>query len=670
VRQGPRRRFPCLLAARWKPRNDQGFGDPCSLRLGARANDGFRAYPTLRDDMRTITRSRSRGHRLAAAMAAGAALPLLVLSLTARADVTISEGVALPGTLTAPLPSLSVTSPLATVLATASSLLSAPTPTPITGLLSAPTPTPLPVIGGSTPTPTPTPTSSSGGTPTPTPTLLPTALPTLSPVPTVGGTTGGVTSGGPGGTPTGTGAGTGSPIGGVAAGDGSGPSDGQAVGGGLTAVDPITGATTAALTGAPSMFGSALGLLVAPSSVGVETPALRHFRLVTPAAATTPPSAPPSVGFFANPLAGIQLPSGILVSILVPSLLVALGLVLARRAVALRFRKLLDASAIPFGAAAALSLVLLVPKFAPSATADLTGGPAAVSTPAPSAAAASAEAPTGSAVWQQLLGIERTLTQLQAQLQASTTAAQTTVDDPALHPARNAAAVPPTSQQAVALQLENALQTEYAFYLSAVNHPEQQRALLTATQTVSTSIRDAVVYDLQAVETQIAQEAAIAAAQQSALAGTGPTPTTLRAPELGTITQGFGPTTFAMESPFTFNGVTYPHFHTGIDIAAPLDTPVAAAADGVVVIAGSSTDLQGNLIGYGNYVVIAHAGKMVTLYGHLDKLLVHAGQLVHAGDVIGLEGSTGNSTGPHLHFEVRVAGLLANPLQYVGTQIQ
>ncbi len=89
-----------------------------------------------------------------------------------------------------------------------------------------------------------------------------------------------------------------------------------------------------------------------------------------------------------------------------------------------------------------------------------------------------------------------------------------------------------------------------------------------------------------------------------------------------------------------------------------------------MVIAGSSTDLQGNLVGYGNYIVIAHAGKMVTLYGHLDKLLVRPGQLVRAGDIIGLEGSTGNSTGPHLHFEVRVAGLLADPMRYLGTQLR
>jgi murein DD-endopeptidase MepM/ murein hydrolase activator NlpD len=74
-------------------------------------------------------------------------------------------------------------------------------------------------------------------------------------------------------------------------------------------------------------------------------------------------------------------------------------------------------------------------------------------------------------------------------------------------------------------------------------------------------------------------------------------------------------------------------------------------------------------VGYGNYIVIAHAGRMITLYGHLDQLLVHVGQVVHAGQVIGLEGSTGNSTGPHLHFELHVAGLLTDPAKYLRSQL-
>ena len=478
------------------------------------------------------------------------------------------------------------------------------------------------------------------------------------------------------GTDTGTGVGSGLTPGGDSPGIGSGsmaaPGDSgaSAVGGGASVTGlRLTDSTT--LNGPPSMFGSALGLLMAPTSVGVENPALRHFVLQERAAAppTSPPGASTLFGLVPNPLAGIHLPTGALVAVLVPCLFLTLALMVLRRTISVPFRRWVDVTALPFGAAAALSLVLLVPKMVPSATADLTAGPAALSTPAPSTTAVVASASTGPDVWQRLLGIERSLTHLQAQLQAST-AVSPAMDDPTLHPARGGAALPQSSQESTAAQLENALQTEYVFYLGVVHNPDQQHALLSATQTVSSNIRDAVIYDLQAVEAQIAQEAAIQAAQQSALAGIGPAPTTLRAPETGTITQGFGASTFALEPPLTFNGVTYPHFHTGVDIAAPLDTPIAAAADGVVVIAGSSLDNQGNLIGYGNYVVIAHAGKMITLYGHLDKLLVHVGQLVHAGDVIGLEGSTGNSTGPHLHFEVRVAGLLANPMQYLGTQLQ
>ena len=102
-----------------------------------------------------------------------------------------------------------------------------------------------------------------------------------------------------------------------------------------------------------------------------------------------------------------------------------------------------------------------------------------------------------------------------------------------------------------------------------------------------------------------------------------------------------------------------------LGIAAPLDSQVHAAADGVVALAGAETDGSGHLVGYGNYVVIAHGGGMITLYGHLDRLLVQAGQAVHAGDPIGLEGSTGNSTGPHVHFEVRIGGAPVDPLSYL-----
>lgn len=122
-----------------------------------------------------------------------------------------------------------------------------------------------------------------------------------------------------------------------------------------------------------------------------------------------------------------------------------------------------------------------------------------------------------------------------------------------------------------------------------------------------------------------------------------------------TITQTFGPTTVTLEPPLG----PYPHFHTGVDIAAPLGTPVMAAAEGIVVAVGHSA------YGYGNYVVIAHGGGIATLYGHLLSTKAKYGDVVKRGQVIGLEGSTGLSTGPHVHFELRVNDQVVNPLPYL-----
>ena len=103
----------------------------------------------------------------------------------------------------------------------------------------------------------------------------------------------------------------------------------------------------------------------------------------------------------------------------------------------------------------------------------------------------------------------------------------------------------------------------------------------------------------------------------------------------------------------------YKHFHTGIDISAQLGTPVTAAADGLVVAVGHSN------FGYGNYVVIAHGGGIATLYGHLLQTNANVGDKVGRGQVIGLEGSTGFSTGPHVHFEVRLNDQVIDPMPYM-----
>jgi murein DD-endopeptidase MepM/ murein hydrolase activator NlpD len=115
----------------------------------------------------------------------------------------------------------------------------------------------------------------------------------------------------------------------------------------------------------------------------------------------------------------------------------------------------------------------------------------------------------------------------------------------------------------------------------------------------------------------------------------------------GVITSGFG----ARVDPFTGRSVA---FHTGIDIGAPLGTEVYAARSGVVESAG-----YGDV--YGNFILVAHDKVWETLYGHLSKTLVVKGQSLKVGDVIGLVGSTGMSTGPHLHFEIRRRGVATDP---------
>lgn len=98
--------------------------------------------------------------------------------------------------------------------------------------------------------------------------------------------------------------------------------------------------------------------------------------------------------------------------------------------------------------------------------------------------------------------------------------------------------------------------------------------------------------------------------------------------------------------------------HTGIDLAAPTGTPIYATADGVI----GRADWYSS---YGLYISINHGASMETRYAHLSRLAVAAGDNVRKGDLIGYVGSTGRSTGPHLHYEVRVDGLAVNPIPYM-----
>jgi murein DD-endopeptidase MepM/ murein hydrolase activator NlpD len=94
--------------------------------------------------------------------------------------------------------------------------------------------------------------------------------------------------------------------------------------------------------------------------------------------------------------------------------------------------------------------------------------------------------------------------------------------------------------------------------------------------------------------------------------------------------------------------------HSGIDLAAPNGSPIVATSDGLVGKAGWNG-------GYGLYVSLEHGGGLQTRYGHMSRLAVAAGEMVKKGDVIGYVGSTGRSTGPHLHYEMRLNGIAVRP---------
>jgi murein DD-endopeptidase MepM/ murein hydrolase activator NlpD len=155
--------------------------------------------------------------------------------------------------------------------------------------------------------------------------------------------------------------------------------------------------------------------------------------------------------------------------------------------------------------------------------------------------------------------------------------------------------------------------------------------------------------DLRALE---AEQAKVMAALRAS-ATSGPS-----APS-GPVRQGSGqlnwPLNAAISSGF---GMRWGRLHAGIDLPVPEGTPIHAADGGRVAIAGW-------MGGYGNYTCIQHTGSLSTCYGHQSRIAVSVGQSVSQGQVIGYSGNTGHSTGPHLHFEVRVGGSPVDPMGYL-----
>jgi murein DD-endopeptidase MepM/ murein hydrolase activator NlpD len=200
--------------------------------------------------------------------------------------------------------------------------------------------------------------------------------------------------------------------------------------------------------------------------------------------------------------------------------------------------------------------------------------------------------------------------------------------------ARSAAADEKAQLDALAVQqasargaADNALQVENAALTNAISQHDEAEAAL-------------------------AQESArIAAIAQSAGDGPAQGDGTFIWPVSGPITSPFGYRT----DPIT--GATA--FHSGIDIGAACGTPIKAAGTGTVLTAGWNDG------GYGNMTLVSHGNGMSTLYGHQSSIIVSAGQAVTQGQVIGYVGSTGKSTGCHLHFEVRVGGNPVDPRGYL-----
>ena len=122
-------------------------------------------------------------------------------------------------------------------------------------------------------------------------------------------------------------------------------------------------------------------------------------------------------------------------------------------------------------------------------------------------------------------------------------------------------------------------------------------------------------------------------------------------PVRGLVTSQFG----RRQSPYGSGG----EMHGGIDIMSRYGAPVAAGGDGEVIFAGRDS-------GYGGLVIVAHPGDIRTLYAHLSAMYVREGQMVRRGQAVGAVGASGRATGPHLHYEVRVAGVPVDPGRYLN----
>lgn len=203
-----------------------------------------------------------------------------------------------------------------------------------------------------------------------------------------------------------------------------------------------------------------------------------------------------------------------------------------------------------------------------------------------------------------------------------------------------------TQQQNVYAELENdeaALKETIAEMQAASDEIGQQIATLQAEEEAKRAAAAAAANQANGAVTTTASSSDYTVTS----AGSGVWP----APDSHRITSNYGGRSYPLDGSY--------NYHLGLDIGASYGTPVVAYQGGTVLIASYHWS-------YGNYVVIDHGNGLSTLYAHMSALTVSAGQTVNAGQQVGQVGSTGSSTGPHLHFEVRINGSNVDPSPYLG----
>jgi murein DD-endopeptidase MepM/ murein hydrolase activator NlpD len=210
-------------------------------------------------------------------------------------------------------------------------------------------------------------------------------------------------------------------------------------------------------------------------------------------------------------------------------------------------------------------------------------------------------------------------------------------------------------------ELKEKLLEEKAEVVALKEEQDAKKAVLDGYRAESQAIIDKLQKDINSYEAQYkaakkAEEAARAAAYRAQTSGSYSVPSNFVGGQFA-----WPSNTTLVTSPYGYR--VHPvlgnqRFHSGVDIGAPYGSSIFAANSGTVIVSGYNSG------GYGNYVVISHGGGYSTLYAHCSSLLVSAGQQVSKGQVIAKCGSTGMSTGPHIHFEIQLNGKTTNPMSY------